>query len=151
MNSFAASPISRPALLGVLALWMAFLSPEVRSQTNGLGNEFQTETNALPPMFFTNFLTGTNAPFKYVPTTNFYIGTNYPFTYVPITNFQLGTNVSVIYELTNYPSWYYTNFFTNWGIGTNIIGPGTNWSNPAPPAPPKKPWWRRFWDWLWRW
>jgi hypothetical protein len=123
MNPLAASRFSRPALLGVLALGLVFISPAAFAQTD-LTNEFLTRTNTVEPYFLTNLYNRTNV-------------------YIPPTNFFSGTNKIV---LTNIPSSSLTNGLTN-GIFLPNILTETNVYIP-PPTPPPKPWWRRFWDWL---
>jgi hypothetical protein len=134
MNSSAASLISRPALLGVLALWMALLSPAVFAQGDPT-NKIEIRTNMLEPYLLTNLYYGTNL---YIPFTNFS-------TY---TNFSYSTNKVVITNVSWAGS---TNLLTNMVLSTNIFMTGTNYGTPYYPVPPKKHWWERFWDWLGRW
>ena len=59
------------------------------------------------------------------------------------------TNRPVVMFLTNLPP-FSTNGLTNFYVFTNAsYGMMTNWGGPYYPPPKPKPWWRRFWDWLW--
>ncbi|HEX4349175.1 MAG TPA: hypothetical protein VH251_02245 [Verrucomicrobiae bacterium] len=118
MNPLAASRFSQPALLGVLALWTVFHSPAAFAQGDRT-NEIEIRTNTLEPDLLTNLYNRTNV---YIPSTNFFSVTN-----------------RIV--LTNIPSSGFTNgiFLPNILTETNVY---------IPPAPPPKPWWRRFWDWL---
>jgi hypothetical protein len=134
MNSSASSPISRPALLGVLALWITCISPAVFAQGSHT-NEIELRTNTLEPYLLTNLYYGTNA---YIPLTNLSL----------FTNFYYSTNNIIITNV----SWSgATNLLTNVILSTNFFMTGTNYGGPYYPAPPRKHWWERFWDWLWDW
>jgi len=125
MNPLVVSPSLRSALLGVLALWFALVSPAVFAQGNYSTNEIETPTNALESSYFTNRYRGTNV-------------------FGPLTNFFFATNAVIITNVSWSGS---TNFLTNVVLSTNYFMVGTNYGAPFP-SPPKKHWWERFWDWL---
>jgi hypothetical protein len=131
MNPPAASRFSRPALLGVLALWLVLLSPVAFAQgtLSPPPGGAQGETNTITPMVITNLYYGTNV-------------------YIPFTNFSYSTNKVIITNIAWSGS---TNLVTNVMLITNYFMTGTNYGTPYYPMPPKKHWWKRFWDWLWNW
>src|SRR5579864_7158652 len=121
MNSSASSPISRPALLGVLALWITCISPAVFAQ-GGHTNEIELRTNTLEPDLLTNLYRFTNV---FIPLTNFQ----------SYTNFSYSTNKVIITNISWAGS---TNLLTNVVLSTNFFMTGTNYGTPYYPVPPKK-------------